>query len=81
MSDKLQIIFKSNNQTDVLSLTPEECLNLELKLNVTEYARKWVKIGDNLYDFAIRLNKLEPIIYVTEFQFMYLKNLHLENKR
>lgn len=81
MSEKLQIIFKNNNETNVLSFTPEECLNLELKLNVTEYARKWIKIGDNLYDFGIRLNKLEPIIYVTEFQFMYLKNLHLENKR
>ena len=72
---------KNNNETNVLSLTPEECLNLELQLNVTEYARKWVKIGGNLYDFAIRLNKLVPIIYVTEFQFIYLKNLHLENKR
>tara|TARA_Y100000590_G_C15515570_1_gene937185 strand:- start:786 stop:1010 length:225 start_codon:yes stop_codon:yes gene_type:complete len=41
--------------------------NLELKLNKSEYGKKWKVIGDLLYDFSIGKNI--EIIELTTFQF------------
>tara|TARA_B100001540_G_scaffold115043_1_gene103097 strand:+ start:236 stop:556 length:321 start_codon:yes stop_codon:yes gene_type:complete len=81
MSNTFKIIYKKDDETEIstLLLTQEECINLEVKLNLTEYSRKWVGIGDNLYNFAIQKKKCKTEINVTKFQYDYLKLLH-ENK-
>lgn len=77
MSQQFSIINNnSNNEISTLLLTQEECINLEVKLNLTEYSHKWVEIGDNLYNFAIQKKKCKTEINVTKFQYDYLKLLH-----
>ena len=69
----------SKNEISTLLLTQEECINLEVKLNLTEYARKWVEIGDDLYNFAIQKKKCKTEINVSKFQYDFLKMLHFKN--
>jgi hypothetical protein len=81
MSQQFSIINNnSNNEISTLLLTQEECINLEVKLNLTEYSRKWVTIGDDLYNFAIQKKNYKKEINVTKFQYDYLRLLHMKNK-
>jgi len=80
MNNQFNIIYKNNNEISTLLLTQEECINLEVKLNLTEYSRKWVAIGDDLYNFAIQKKNCKKEINVTKFQYNYLKLLHMKNK-
>ena len=80
MSQQFSIINNNNNnEISTLLLTQEECINLEVKLNLTEYGRKWVEIGDDLYNFAIQKKKCKTEINVTKFQYNYLRLLHMKN--
>ena len=36
-----------------LELSRKEALNLELRLNISEYGHLWSDLGDMLYDYAI----------------------------
>ena len=58
-------------------VSTSQAIDLELKLNVTEYGRKWITIGDKLYDFGARNSMLEKL-YVTTQQYEFL--LMLKNK-
>ena len=81
MSQQFSIINNnSKNEISTLLLTQEECINLEVKLNLTEYSRKWVAIGDDLYNFAIQKKNYKKEINVTKFQYDYLRLLHMKNK-
>jgi hypothetical protein len=46
--EKLNII----SGKDKLVLNKQECINLELKFNVSKYGKEWSYIGDRLYYFA-----------------------------
>ena len=46
--EKLNII----SGEDKLVLTKQECINVELKFNVSKYGKEWSHIGDRLYYFA-----------------------------
>lgn len=37
-----------------LNLTPAECIELELKLNVTSKGRPWAHIGQLLYEYGTK---------------------------
>lgn len=56
-----------------ISLTRQQSINLELKLNVSPYGHSWSKIGDQLYKFGIgdKINK----ILVNNEQYKYLISL------
>lgn len=61
-------IFVYNEQA--IYLTNQQCLGLELILNLSEY-RQYVKLGDKLYDSFIQ-RKEYHIVNVNEFN--WLKN-------
>jgi hypothetical protein len=46
--EKLNII----SGKEKLVLNKQECINLELKFNVSKYGKEWSSIGDRLYYFA-----------------------------
>ena len=53
-------------------LNEREAIDLELKLNVTDYGHTWRPIGDALYNFGSRNSKSLPILVVTTEQFNFL---------
>ena len=59
-------------------LQEQEIINLELKLNLTEYGNKWIHIGDYLFNFYHKnQNKtIEPILNVSSDQYKVLFYLH-----
>ena len=46
--EKLNIISGENK----IVLSKQECINVELKFNVSKYGKEWSHIGDRLYYFA-----------------------------
>lgn len=67
------------NQKESFKLEDREIINLEVKLNITEYGNKWKHIGDHLYKFYNLESfdgKPSNILDVTEYQFNYLKELN-----
>ena len=73
---KSKLTIKSDN--NIMVISKNESLELELKLNLSEYGKKWSAIGDHLYNFYIK-SDYSNIILVNEFQFNYLKSL-FQNK-
>jgi hypothetical protein len=58
--------------THEIRLTDRECVDLELKLNVSAYGKLWSHIGDALYEYGskkLTTNK-EFIIYKDEIDFL-----------
>ena len=69
----MQILSDSGNPTIVL--TARECIQLELKLNVTSKGKVWSHIGDFLYDYGISKKGAERSILVTDEQYRFLQTL------
>ena len=46
--EKLNII----SGEDKITLNKKQCINLEIKFNVSKYGKEWSHIGDKLYYFA-----------------------------
>lgn len=72
---KLTLI--DDNTDEVLRLTKSEARDLELKLNVTKYGKKWKDIGDTLYNFHAEKGKTKDTLTVTTEQLEFLKQLHM----
>ena len=51
-------------------------IELELKLNITEYGKKWKHIGDHLFNYCYNKEKKEEILEVSEDQYNFLKKLN-----
>jgi hypothetical protein len=66
-----KLYFTDNNY--VLALKSDECIPLEIKLNITKYGFEWKHIGDILYNFGNKYNNNK--IYVTSTQLKYLIKL------
>lgn len=60
-----------------LELSRKEALNLELRLNISEYGHLWSDLGDMLYDYAIEKTTPKKIS-VSTFQFIVLENFYNE---
>jgi len=60
-----------------LELSRKEALNLELRLNISEYGNLWSDLGDMLYDYAIEKTTPKKIS-VSTFQFIVLENFYNE---
>ena len=66
------------NNVDKFIIKDREILNMELKLNITEYGKAWSHIGDHLFDFYNQKN-LNNILIVDDDQFKFLKDLSEKN--
>ena len=55
-----------------LKLNYEECVDLELKLNVSAYGKLWGHIGEVLYEYGAKKSTKEKeiIIYKEELDFL-----------
>lgn len=59
-----------------LNISHDQALDLELKLNVSVFGKKWSKLGDFLYDSRLdpNLYKIDNFEYqVTNEQFEWIK--------
>jgi hypothetical protein len=56
----------------ILALKKEECIPLELKLNITRYGFDWKHIGDALYKYGNRYKPNSTKIHVTSQQLSFL---------
>lgn len=64
----------------ILALKKEECIPLELKLNLTKYGYDWKHIGDALYKYSHQYNSDSCKIYVTQEQLNYLIKINQMSK-
>ena len=56
--------------SNVFQLNKQESIQLELKLNKTMYARKWIEIGDHLFNFGSgRSYELQIILDQEQYAF------------
>ena len=53
-------------------LNEREAIDLEVKLNVTEYGRPWRSIGDVLYNYGMQNSNFLTNLLVTTEQFNFL---------
>lgn len=53
-------------------LNEREAIDLEVKLNVTEYGRPWRSIGDVLYNYGMQNSNFLTNLLVTAEQFNFL---------
>ena len=67
---KNTILFADIEKKNRLRLTKKQALDMELALNLSEYATKWCKIGDHLFNFHV--GKMEDDLFVTTEQFVTL---------
>lgn len=59
-------------------LSPEEAIDLEIKLNSSRYNVPWRDIGDVLYEFGLRSNKAVTNLAVSTEQFQFLELLRAQ---
>jgi hypothetical protein len=71
--EKLNIISEENK----IILTKQECINLELKFNVSKYGKEWSHIGDRLYYFAHPRNDKDRHNYyiLTPEEFSFINSI------
>ena len=75
-------ILKIKSNGNFFFLKGKEIIEMEIKLNITEYGNKWKEIGDYLYKFYNLINeKNQPvnILEVDIFQYNFLKDLKLKS--
>lgn len=64
---------------NTFTVSGKDILQLELKLNLTEKAREYSKIGDHIYNFYVKEDcKGQPsdVLEVDQSQYDYLLQLH-----
>ena len=60
-------MFTVTDSNTSFILNEQEAIDLELKLNVTEYGRPWRSIGDALYNYGTQnSNALTNVLVTTE---------------
>ena len=64
----------------ILALKKEECIPLELKLNLTKYGYDWKHIGDTLYKYGNQYKPDSSKLYVTPKQLSYLIKINQMSK-
>ena len=68
MSDDILILTDEKN---FLKLDKKMALKLELKLNVSDFIKKWENIGDILYDFHVGKNN-KNLFKISNFKYNIL---------
>lgn len=70
--------LKITDAKDEFTVDKKAAIDLELKLNVTEYGRPWKHIGDVLYDYGSNRVRHE-LLTVDTHQYEFLKLLLTKN--
>jgi hypothetical protein len=73
-------LFIISDSMNTLLLDEKECIELELKLNVTSKGRLWKGIGDELFAFGTYQKEAKARIAVTLEQLAFLKDLQNKTK-
>jgi hypothetical protein len=71
-------ILTITNNRESFEIKGKDIINLEIKLNITDYGKPWVIIGDHLYNFYnLRGCEKQPsnILNVKDFQYTFLQDL------
>lgn len=69
-------MLRITDSEHVCEIDKEEAIQLELKLNVTQYGKQWSYIGDKLYAFGSgSLSKSDDILVVSAQQYAFLEIL------
>ena len=58
-----------------IKVNRKDAIRMELKLNVSQYKRSWIDIGDALFEYGSK-NKGSITLKVTEEQFVFLEEMH-----
>jgi hypothetical protein len=67
--------FTVSDGISAFHLSKQECIDLELKLNVTAYGHPWVAIGDALFNWGSNKLQAADFVDVSTFQYEFLKML------
>ena len=67
--------FTVSDGASRFQLTKQECIDLELKLNVSAYGHAWAPVGDALFNWGTNKLGADPHIDVSTFQYEFLKML------
>lgn len=73
MSDILQIVDTDTNRS--FDIPRSECIQLELKHNVSSKGKTWSFIGDHLFNFAGQLHNIPSTMRITRDQYNHLEIL------
>jgi hypothetical protein len=65
----------TDNIDSIVFEKTQDAIDLEVKLNVTQYGKKWSSIGDVLFDWGSRKLGAVDNYVVTSEQLAYLKML------
>ena len=71
-----------SNGKESFEIEGKTIIDLEIKLNATEFGKPWINIGDYLYNFYnLKGCKEQPpnMLNVKDFQYNYLKELNSKN--
>tara|TARA_B100001063_G_C16753304_1_gene551604 strand:+ start:313 stop:561 length:249 start_codon:yes stop_codon:yes gene_type:complete len=68
--------IQNSSTKEILTLSKDLCLKIELALNLTPLGKKWIHIGDKLYYFYSPRNNNDKkdLFLVNPEQFNFLKN-------
>ena len=58
-----------------IKVNRKDAIRMELKLNVSQYKRSWIDIGDALFEYGSK-NNGSVTLKVTEEQFVFLEEMH-----
>jgi hypothetical protein len=58
-----------------IKVNRKDAIRMELKLNVSQYKRSWIDIGDALFEYGSK-NNGSVTLKVTEEQFIFLEEMH-----
>jgi hypothetical protein len=73
MSTTIKLIISSPNG-DYFNLSPQEAIQLELKLNVTKHGHTWKDIGDVLFNFNSSNTSQNLTVTPKQFEFFQMLN-------
>ena len=64
-----------SNKKEIIQISKNQCITIELSLNVSEYGKIWKDIGDRLYYFANPRNSSDEnnMYIVSDEKFNFLK--------
>jgi len=72
------VMLTLTDGVEKLSLTKDESLRLELKLNISPFAVEWKTIGDILFEYANDVLGEDYTLVINSDQHNYLLYLHVK---
>lgn len=60
----------------LLKVNRGDAIRMELKLNVSQYKREWIHIGDAFFNFGSNKKDACTVLQVTQEQFLFLEEMY-----